>query len=389
MSASPAVTVPSRSWPRRHRRSLLAAATLLVLVLLATGAGASWYFSAKVVVPEHSPWPTNATVDSLSSGRVVLSRSKDTLRPGVYGLDWHHGHAIVEEVLNSNTHTVTRQLTAVRGQLTPGTKVGLDPSVYEGNPTQALGLPFSNVRVPDELGAMPAWLIPAHSRTWVIVVHGINSSREDDLRFTPALHSDGLPSLLITYREDIGAPASPDGLHHMGLTEWRDLQAAARYALSHGARQLVLLGYSMGGAIVTQFMEHSALARHVVGLILDAPALDWKAILSFNAKEMGLPSFAAAPVEWMVGARIHADWNSLDALRHTADLRLPILLFHGTEDELVPISTSNALARALPQWVTYYRVPHAGHVESWNVDPRLYDQRLDAFLAHIGVTGFS
>jgi alpha-beta hydrolase superfamily lysophospholipase len=152
---------------------------------------------------------------------------------------------------------------------------------------------------------------------------------------------------------------------------------------------LVLLGYSMGGAIVTQFMEHSALARHVVGLILDAPALDWKAILSFNAKEMGLPSFAAAPVEWMVGARIHADWNSLDALRHTADLRLPILLFHGTEDELVPISTSNALARALPQWVTYYRVPHAGHVESWNVDPRLYDQRLDAFLAHIGVTGFS
>jgi pimeloyl-ACP methyl ester carboxylesterase len=389
VSTSPALTAQSQSWPRRHRRSLLVGGMLLILLLLATGAGASWYFSSKVVVPEHPPWPTNATVDALSPGEVVLSRSKDTLRPGVYGLDWHAGHAIVEEVVSSDTHTVTRRLTAIRGHLTPGTKVGLDPNVYEGNPTQALGLPFANVRVPDELGAMPAWLIPAPSRTWAIVVHGINSSREDDLRFTPTLHSDGLPSLLITYREDVGAPPSPDGFHHMGLTEWRDLQAAARYALSHGAQRLVLMGYSMGGAIVTQFMEHSALARHVVGLVLDAPALDWKAILSFNAKEMGLPSFAATPVEWMIGARIDADWNSLDALRHTVDLHLPILLFHGTDDELVPISTSDALARALPGWVTYYRVPHAGHVESWNVDPQLYDQRLSMFLARIGAGGSS
>lgn len=99
---------------------------------------------------------------------------------------------------------------------------------------------------------------------------------------------------------------------------------------------------------------------------------------------MGLPSFLALPVEWMIGARIDANWKSLDALRHTADFHLPILLFHGTEDELVPISTSNAFAKALPRWVTYYRVPNAGHTESWNVDPTLYDKRLTAFLTNIG-----
>jgi alpha-beta hydrolase superfamily lysophospholipase len=379
-----AIVEDSRSWPRRHRRLLLLGGLLAVLVLLAAGVGASWYFSSLVVVPKYSSWPLDVKVDGLAEGRVVLSRSKETLRPGVYGLEWRHGHAIVGEVLGSSSHTVTRRLSATRGRLSVGAKVGLDPNLYQGNPRQALGLPFTEVKVPSELGGMPAWLIPARSRTWAIVVHGINSNREDDLRITPALHTDGLPALLITYRGDVGAPASPDGLHHMGLTEWLDLQSAARYAFSHGAQRLVLVGYSMGGAIVSQFMEHSSLARRVAGLVLDSPALDWKAILSFNASEMGLPSFAALPVEWMIGARIDANWNSLDALRHPNDFHLPILLFHGTNDELVPISSSNAFARDLPGWVTYYRVPKAGHTEAWNVDPQLYEQRLKVFLARLG-----
>ena len=183
--------------------------------------------------------------------------------------------------------------------------------------------------------------------------------------------------MLITYREDLGAPPSPDGFHHMGLTEWRDLAAAARYALAHGARRLVLFGFSMGGAIVAQFMERSPLARRVSGLVLDAPALNWKRILEFNATEMGLPGFTALPVEWAIGARIDADWDSLDALSHPEDFQLPILLFHGGEDKVVPISLSEDFAAALPRWVSFYRVPRAGHVESWNVDPPLYGQRSD------------
>jgi alpha-beta hydrolase superfamily lysophospholipase len=320
----------------------------------------------------------------LSFGRVALSRSDDTLRPGVYGLDWSGGHAILEGVVGADKRTVTRRLSSVRGRLAPGTKVALDSNPYEGNPRQALGLPFLNVSIPDELGPMPAWLIPGRTHTWTIVVHGINGDREDNLRIAPTLHNAGSPTLLIAYREDVGAPASPDGHHHMGLTEWRDLQAAAAYALSHGAKRLVLAGYSMGGAIVAQFMERSPLAGRVAGLLLDAPALDWKAILSFNAKEMGLPSFAADPVEWAIGARIDADWSSLDALRHTDAFHLPILLFHGTDDKLVPISISDEFAKALAGWVTYHRVPLAEHVGSWNVDPALYDRRLTTFLHHVG-----
>lgn len=377
---SSSTAVKHNSWPRRRRPTLLVGAVALLLLLLAVGAAASWHFSSKVVIPEHLPRPTNVTVEALSPGKVVLSRSKNTLRPGVYGLEWPTGHAIVGGVLSSDADTVTRRLTTLQGHLSPGTKVDLDNNVYQGNPRQALGLQFANVKVPDELGPMPAWLIPGRSDTWAIVVHGINANREDDLRIAPILHRAGLPDLLITYRQDIGAPPSPDGHHHMGQTEWRDLQAAARYALDHGAKRLVLVGDSMGGAIVSQFMENSSLAPDVAGLILDAPALDWKAILSFNAKKMGLPSLLADPVEWAIDLRIKPNWASLDALDHPGDFHLPILLFHGLDDEVVPISSSDAFAKELPGWVTYYRVPYAGHVESWNVDPSRYAQRVDAFL---------
>ena len=236
---------------------------------------------------------------------------------------------------------------------------------------------------------MPAWEIPAYggsdgaSGAWAIVVHGINGDRQIGLRIAPSLRRAGFNSLLISYRDDLGAPSSPDGLHHQGQTEWRDLAAAARYALRHGARTIILDGYSMGGALIAQFMERSPLAKRIDGLVLDAPALNWKAILEFNATEMGFPSFAALPVEWAIQARIDVDWDSLDTLQHPDDFHLPILLFHGDDDEVVPIETSEDFAEELPRWVTYYVAPKAGHTQSWNVHPTLYDHRLRRFLLQI------
>jgi alpha-beta hydrolase superfamily lysophospholipase len=363
-----------------RRRWAIVGGLAAVLLALAVGAGAAWHFSSAVLVPDHSAWPAETTVAALPAGRIVLERSDDTRRPGVYGLEWLGGRAIAGAVLSEGEDTVTRRLRAVDGYLAPGMEVALDPNVYAGDPTAALGLPSITVPIRGELGPMPAWSVPGRSDTWAIVVHGINSTPQTGLRVVPALHRAGLPTLLITYREDLGAPPSPDGFHHMGLTEWRDLGAAARYALAHGARRLLLVGYSMGGAIVSQFMERSPLAPRVAGLVLDAPVLDWQAVLSFNATEMGFPSAAALPVEWAIGARIDADWESLDAVRHPDSFQLPILLFHGTDDDVVPISSSDDFAAQLPPWVTYFRVPEAGHTEEWNVDPARYERRLGAFL---------
>jgi pimeloyl-ACP methyl ester carboxylesterase len=373
----------------RRRWRWLAAAGVVLVAGLAIGVGLSRHFSDRVLVPDRSTWAPEVRVERLPPGRVVLERTEDTERPGVYGLEWSGGHAIAGAVVAEDDDTVTRRLRGVRGYLVPEMEVGIEANVFVGDPGQAFGIPFADVMVPDELGPMPAWSIPGRGDTWAIVVHGHNGTPQVGLRMAPALHRAGLPTLLIAYREDLGAPPSPDDLYHLGLTEWRDLAAAARYALAHGARRLILAGYSMGGAIVAQFMQRSPLASRVSGLVLDAPVLDWRETLEFNATEMGLPSLAALPLEWAIDARIDADWDSLDALQHSEDFRLPILLFHGTDDKDVPISTSDEFAAELPRWVTYYRVPRAGHTESWNVDPRLYERRLGAFFARMAPAGAS
>ncbi len=366
---------------RRRRARWIVAAAAAAALLLALGVLASWHFSSLVLVPDHSPWSERVDVEAVAPHRIELGRSEATTRPGYYGLVWQAGHAIVGPILSENSDTVTRRLSDVRGYLVPGLEAGFDSSVFSGNPRETRRLPFSTVDIPGELGPMPAWLVPGSTRTWAIVVHGINDDREAGLRIAPALHRAGLNSLLISYRDDLGAPDNPDGLHHQGQTEWADVAAAARYALSHGATHLVLLGYSMGGALISQFMERSPLSDRVNALVLDAPALDWKAILEFNAERMGLPGFLALPVEWAIDVRTDVDWDSLNALDHPQDFHLPVLLFHGEEDKVVPISTSQKFADELPRWVTFYPTAKAGHTQSWNVDPAVYERRLTAFLA--------
>ena len=371
---------------------MLTAAVAAALLTLAIGAAVAWKNSDAVLVPSHPNWPQEIAVEVVLPGQIVLERTEGTERPGVSGLTWQGGHAVVGRVQEMSEDTVTRALLELNGYLVPGMDVALDSYTYAGNPRQATGLPYGDVEIEGELGPMPAWLIPAPGEsvwsardgdswgTWAIFVHGINSNPQSGLRIAPVLRRAGMPTLLITYREDPDAPESPDGYHHMGLTEWHDLEAAAEYAVERGASNLVVVGYSMGGAIVTQFMQKSPLAGRVDALILDAPVLDWKRTIEFNATRMGFPGIAAIPVEWAIGARIDADWDSLDALQPTDDLRLPILLFHGEDDDVVPIETSDEFAAELADSVTYHRVPEAGHTESWNVDPALYRRRVAEFL---------
>lgn len=381
--------MPRSRASRLTRKRVAAGLALLLVVGVAVGAALSWHFSSVVVVPHHSHWAPNAEIVGVGPRSVTLERNEATSRPGVYDIAWEGGSAQVGAVTRVDDDAVTRELSRLRGYLLPGMDVEAGDEAYNGDPREALGLPYRDLAIRGELGPMPAWLVPsdaggrnpAGARTWAIIVHGHNGDRQNGLKLVPALHRLGLSALLVSYRNDLGAPESPDGYHHLGLTEWRDVDAAARYARRHGARRLVLVGFSMGGAVAGRFMAESPRAGRVAALVLDAPVVDWRETLEFNATEMGLPALAALPLRWAIDARVGIDWDALDYESHLEDFELPILLFHGAEDDLVPKEPSEELAETLPGSVTYFEVPEADHVQAWNVDPALYERRLGAFLA--------
>jgi pimeloyl-ACP methyl ester carboxylesterase len=220
----------------------------------------------------------------------------------------------------------------------------------------------------------------------MVLVHGKGGTRSEPLRAMGAALRAGLPALVISYRNDPGAPADPTHQYAYGATEWRDLEAAVGYATAHGARDVVLFGSSMGGSIVASFLEHSRAASLVRGVVLDAPALDFRATVDWGAAHRTLPVLGTrvpgvltGTAEWIAGWRYGVDWAAMDYLPG-AWLHVPALVFHGLDDATVPVTTSDEFAAAHPDLVQEVRVSEADHVESWNIDPTRYGSREAAFL---------
>ncbi len=367
--------------PTQKRVVKVALIILLVIILLggAVLSGISIYFSGIVLQPIHYLPIYSLKVTEVSANTVTLQRTSDSQTPGVFEIDWPAGQAIVGPIISTDGRTVTRQILQKIGPLSPNTLTFWTRRVYAGKLKDSLKLTINDVQVPDALGAMPALFVPGKLTTWAILVHGNGTTREEGLRvFQPLAHL-GLPLLAISFRNDIGSPASPDGFNHLGDTEWLDLEAAVRYALAHGAQHVILYGWSLGGSIAEAFLHRSAYAHYVQALVLDAPVLDWYATLAFQAQRRSLPAFLATTTEAVVSLRSGINFDALDQLR-LPQPAIPILLFHGTNDTTTPIEASDTFARVHPNLVTYKRVPNTEHTESWNTNPQDYDSTLTTFI---------
>ena len=181
--------------------------------------------------------------------------------PGRYGvwLDGGAGHARVGDILERDARSVTRRLLAVdRGWLDDG-PARWNQYYYCDRPSVSLGLPDEDVSILSDIGPLPGWIVRPESgqsgTDWAVLVHGRGARKEETLRAVPVLRDAGWTSLVTAYRNDRDAPRGPDGRYNLGLSEWRDVEAAMGYAVSHGARRILLLGWSMGGAIVLQALD--------------------------------------------------------------------------------------------------------------------------------------
>jgi uncharacterized protein len=379
----------SRRLPRR--RTVLITVAVIVVLLGGVTFGLGWYFSGEILSASAGGGMTfdERVLDS-TARTVTLAASDDTARRGEFTLLWKDDrHAEVGDVVTNARGRVERTLLSG----TPPPK-GTDVAVANWAPTSdpaTVGLDFQTVRVRTELGDAPAWYVPAGRDTWVIEVHGRNharGARAEGLRVLPLLHRLDLPVLDISYRNDHGAPASPDEFSHLGESEWRDLDAAMRYAKGKGAQRFVLVGWSMGGMVITQALTHSTLAGAVDAVVLDAPAVDMAAAVDLQASQRGVPAFLTPLGESFADLRSGVDLDDLTALDHPPRVRPPTLLFHGDEDTAVPVESSRALAAAgkrLDWPIQYEEFPGAEHTGEWNSDQDRYERLLTAFLTEPGL----
>ncbi|MBI4311544.1 MAG: alpha/beta hydrolase [Chloroflexi bacterium] len=375
---------------RLFRRILLALATL-VLVVAALGLGAGGWYLADILkkdalTPSHKPGELDMRVLAVGDDEITLEPTPATGNPsawdhdGVWGIRWDGGYGHVGPIRLLSEDKVVRDFTPFYGRLQAGDLADLEGFAFPGDPQVAFGIPFQQVQYTSPLGQFNAWFVPAAGKTWAIFVHGRNATPREALRILPTVVELGHPALVIGYRNDEDAPPNPDGLLRYGQAEWQDLEGAVSYALSQGAQDVVLVGYSMGGAIVMSFLYQSDLADHVRGVILDAPMVNFNKTIDLGVQRRGYPVLVAGIAKGMAQLRFGVDWGKLDYLKEAEHLKAPTLLFHGDADPTVPIATSEALAKARPELVRF--VPFAGalHVGAWNSNPTVYEAEVKRFL---------
>lgn len=351
--------------------------------LAGTALGIGWRYSTVLTDPRTRALLPERVLPCADERLVALARTRVSEQPGVWGLRWDGGLAEIGPVRHADRRRVVREHNG--GPRPPVGPAVLDAGPFDPDPS-ARGLAFDDVAVDTPLGPAPAWEIaPAGPGTgdWAVAVHGRNSSRREALRILPALHRIGLHQLVISYRNDGTAPPGPDGLGHLGDTEWADLEAAVGYACDRGARRIVLVGWSMGAAVGGAFLDRSPLAGRVVAVVWDAPLLNWRSTLRRQAANRGFPPPLAGLAAGFTSRRIGIDFDRFDLIRRPPAVRPPTLVLHSDADSAVPVTDSRALAAAAPGngWPVRYReVAGVEHTGSWNADPQAYELAVTGFL---------
>jgi len=223
------------------------------------------------------------------------------------------------------------------------------------------GLRLEEVWIATEDGLrLNAWFLRAPSSPKVLLMfHGNAENIGYGLGRLRVLARLGVNVLALDYRGYGKSEGSPD---EAGI--YRDAEGAYRYLTEvqrFQPKNLVVYGQSLGGAVAIDLAS-----RHPCGgLIVES---------SFTSgREMARRAFRIPLLEYVVKSRF-------DSLAKIKNVRSPILIIHGTRDEVVPFAMGQRLYQAAPEPKTFLPVEGARHNDVFEVGGEKYLETLRVLL---------
>ena len=185
-------------------------------------------------------------------------------------------------------------------------------------------------------------------------------------------------ALLVNQR---GCGNSEGKVHSFGINEKKDALKWIDFCIEKFGKdcQLILTGISMGGATVL-LASRENLPKNVKYVLADCPFSSAKDVICKVIEEMKLPSKLFYPFV-KLSARIIGRFNleedtALNAVSHAT---LPIILFHGDEDTIVPCDMAYKLYDSCQTKKSLYVVKGCDHGLAYPEDKEGYLNAIKEF----------
>ncbi|MGA7671581.1 MAG: alpha/beta fold hydrolase [Nitrolancea sp.] len=217
---------------------------------------------------------------------------------------------------------------------------------------------------------LSGWFVPhPGSHRVLVLVHGRYANRMQMEPLVKPLWDQGYNLLLFDLR---GHGKSNHVESTYGISEQWDVAGAARYAQSKGfaPESIGVIGWSLGGASTLMAMGSS---NDFTAAVTDSAHANSDPLLARNPLQPGL----RLAMNWFRGVDL-AKVRPVDSIRGLQNRS--IMLIHGEDDRVVPLSQEKLLEQAGGNSVKQvWIVPGAGHVGSFALHADEYIQRVAAF----------